>query len=144
MNTHMIRLEGSAKILVTHVDDLESFKVLENEYDNMVTLRQQVFAIYDRLQLGISQLIQNQRVNTNLVAAKTMYQQLTILTAKLRMVHKDILLTDRSQVWEMDTSYVLFANFTLVLFVHFPVGSTKTKLKPVSYTHLTLPTIYSV
>ena len=93
LNKHLIRMEGSAKILVNHVDDLESFKVLENEYDNIVALRQQLFAIYDRLQLGISQLIQSQRVNTNLVAAKTMYQQLTLLTAKLRMIHKDILLT---------------------------------------------------
>ena len=62
-----------------------------------------------------------------------MYQQLTVLTTKLRMNHNDLLLTDRSQVWEMDTSYVLFSNFTLVLFVHFPVGNTKTKLKLVEY-----------
>ena len=115
---------------------------MENEYDNLVALRQQVFAIYDRLQLGISQLIQNQRVNTNLVAAKTMHQQLTVLTTKLRMNHKDLLLTDRSQVWEMDTSYVLFSNFTLVLFVHFPVGNTKTKLKLVEYMPTPLETGY--
>ena len=38
LNKHMIRLEGSAKILVTQVDDLEGFKVLENEYDNLVAL----------------------------------------------------------------------------------------------------------
>ena len=67
LNKHLIRMEGSAKVLVTHVDDLESFKQLENEYDKIVALRQQVFAIYDRLQLGISQLIQNQRVNTCLL-----------------------------------------------------------------------------
>ena len=133
LNTHLISMEGTAKVLVSQVDDLESFKKLENEYDKIVALRQQVFAIYDRLQLGVSQLIQNQRVNTNLVSAKTMYQQLTLLSTKLRMDHKDLLLTDRSQVWEMDTSYVLFANFTIVLFVHFPVGSTKTKLKLVEY-----------
>ena len=133
LNRHLISMEGSAKVLVSQVDGLESFKRLENEYDKIVALRQQVFAIYDRLQLGISQLIQNQRVNTNLVSSKTMYKQLTMLTTKLRMDHKDLLLTDRSQVWEMDTSYVLFANFTIVLFVHFPVGHTKTKLKLVEY-----------
>ena len=60
-----------------------------------------------------------------MVSAKTVYKQLTELTAKLRMVHKDILLTDRSQVWEMDTSYVLFYNFTLVL--------SKTRMKLVEF-----------
>ena len=48
-------MEGSARILVIHVDDLESFKVLEYEHDNIVALRQQVFAIGFR----ISQLIQS-------------------------------------------------------------------------------------
>ena len=61
-------------------------------------------------------------IRSILIDTSKMYEQLTLLTSKLRLQYKGLLLTDRTQVWEMDTSYLLYSNYSIVIFVHLPVG----------------------
>ena len=129
----MGKLEQSAIDIHDDLEDFAHYENLEDEYDKIVSLRQQVFAVYDRFKQGIANLVLSNKINPYLIDTSKMYEQLTLLTSKLRLQYKGLLLTDRTQVWEMDTSYLLYSNYSIVIFVHLPVGDASVKMSLVEY-----------
>ena len=133
LGKHVGKLEQSAIDIHDDLEDFAHYENLEDEYDKIVALRQQVFSVYDRFKRGIAGLVSSSKINPNLIDTSVMYEQLTRLTGKLRLQFKGLLLTDRSQVWEMDTSYLLYSNYSIVIFVHLPVGDASLKMSLVEY-----------
>ena len=70
----------------------------------------------------IDELISSHRLNSALVHPPYAIRVLTSLSKTLRREHKDLLIDGYKDLYKMDTSYVLFKNFTMDLYIHIPIG----------------------
>ena len=95
---------------------------LEDQFDKLVTLCQEVFGQYQYLYIGIDQLISSHCLNSALVHPPYAIRARTPLSKTLRRDHQDLLIDGCKDLYKMDTSYVLFKNFTIDLYVHILIG----------------------
>ena len=71
-----------------------------------------MFGQFQFLYAGIDQLISSHRLNNTLVHPPYAIRALTSLSKILRREHKDLLIDGYKDLYKMDTSNVLFKNFT--------------------------------
>ena len=107
----------------------KKYERIEDEYDQVVALRSEVFGQYSRLFSGIEQLRNSHRLNSALIHPPYVNDALTKLSADLRKDFKDLLFEDKNDIYQLETSYVMLPNFTLEVFVHIPVGDHSKKLR---------------
>ena len=122
---HVIReveVEKVTRSMRTSLAYTKRYEHLEDQFDKLVTLCQEVFGQYQFLYAGIDHLISSHPLNSALVHPPYAIRALTSLSKTLRREHKDLLIDGYKDLYKMDTSYVLFKNFTMNLYVHIPIG----------------------
>ena len=135
--------EDHARILAQHVDDLEKatmelrHRVVEGvreemlllTYERVVGMMDQVKEQYDRLYFAVETLISTKRLSTAVVSPPDMYQEILAITSELRTEGLELLMEESQEIFEMEASYILFANMTLAIYVHLPVGKLGSSMK---------------
>ena len=129
MQDHVMQLETITQSMRTALSYTERYEHLEDEYDTAVSLRSEVFGQYSYIYAGIEQLKSSHRLNSAIVHPPFVNEALTQLSADLRQDFKDLLIEDKNDVYQLETSYVMLPNFTLDIFVHVPVGDHSRQLK---------------
>ena len=119
---HVMEVEKVTRAMRTSLAYTKRYENLEDQFDKLVTLLQEVFGQYQFVYAGIDQLIFSHRLNSALVHPPYAIRALTSLSKALRRDHKDLLIEGYKDLYKMDTSYVLFGNFTMDLYVHIPIG----------------------
>ena len=113
---HVMEGEKVARFMRTSLAYTKRYENLEDQFDKLVTLRQEVFGQYQFLYAGIDQLIASHRLNSALVHPPYAIWALNSLSKTLRRDHKDLLIDGYKDLYKMDISYVLFKNFTMDLY----------------------------
>ena len=69
------------------------------------------------------------RLSTAVVSPPDMYQEILAITSELRTEGLELLMEESQEIFEMEASYILFANMTLAIYVHLPVGKLGSSMK---------------
>ena len=64
-----------------------------------------------------------------MVSPPDMYQEILAITSELRTEGLELLMEESQEIFEMEASYILFANLTLAVYVHLPVGKLGSSMK---------------
>ena len=122
LGDHVSGLEKETMKLRHQVTTEEMDERLILTYERVVSYLEEIKEQYRKIHRCLSTLVSTKRLSTAVVSPPEVYHQLTAIAQQLRGEGMELLMEEKQEVYEMETSYVLFENMTLAIFVHLPVG----------------------